>query len=462
MIDVKKFLEISRDIVEQQIKDRSTDAICEIDSVNEDGTLNVFILPDRQTILKNIINESRYSFKRGDNALLYKIHNRLSDSFIIAKFRPRQEDAGISKKEAQSIIDDAIDRYINTSKSGGEYISPTTSDLSIKVNNQTFNPINGNITLPDYAKIGAADNCSVLSKIQYLSENDLPDVLDVGTEYAITDLISYEDLNSDLQYKISSEEIVDITLKKQYNNTTSDRTYGAIDSEKLAILNNNSKARISLSYSDIGGILLSKTRTDQNGTYYTNTLSLMTYDGTIASFTLRLNLNTGIYWLISIPLMSRPDIMTEIDKVVIKKVSITTSLTSGTLSEEELTTLTDNEQNYISLNGDNYYLSKSSDDSLKYTNVNEENRSLNTISVTTANGAWNLTSTLLATQAESQCVFAYNGATLFPVVGQINKIYIDTSENVMYRYDTDTSKYVIIGQNPNNITQIKGTYPLLG
>ena len=258
------------------------------------------------------------------------------------------------------------------------------------------------------------------------------------------------------------EEIVDLTLRKQYNNITSERTYGTLDSDKLKILNNNSKAKISLSYSDVGGILLSRTRTDQNGAYYTNTLSLMTYDGTIASFALRLNINTGTYWLISIPLMSRPDIMTEIDKVVIKKVSITTELTSGTLSEEELTTLTDNEQNYISLNGDNYYLSKSSDDSLKYTNVNEENKSLNTISVTTANGAWNLTSTLLATQAESQCVFAYNGATLFPVVGQINKIYIDTSENVMYRYDTDASKYVIIGQNPNNITQIKGTYPLLG
>lgn len=258
------------------------------------------------------------------------------------------------------------------------------------------------------------------------------------------------------------EEIVDLTLRKQYNNITSERTYGILDGDKLEILNNNSKAKISLSYSDIGGILLSRTRTDQNGAYYTNTLSLMTYDGTIASFALRLNINTGAYWLISIPLMSRPDIMTEIDKVVIKKVSITTALTSGTLSEEELTTLTNNEQNYISLNGDNYYLSKSSDDSLKYTNVNEENKSLNTISVTTSNGDWNLTSTLLATQAESQCVFAYNGATLFPVVGQINKIYIDTSENVMYRYDTDTSKYVIIGQNPNNITQIKGTYPLLG
>ena len=98
MIDAKNFLGITREIIEQQIRDRSTDAVCEIESVNEDGTLNVFILPDKETILKNIINESRYNFKRGDNALLYKIHNRLSDSFVIAKFRPKQEDARISGK----------------------------------------------------------------------------------------------------------------------------------------------------------------------------------------------------------------------------------------------------------------------------------------------------------------------------------------------------------------------------
>lgn len=118
MLDAKDFLSVTRDIIEQQIKDRSTDAVCEIESVNEDGTLNVFVLPDKQTILKNIINESRYNFKRGDSALLYKIHNRLSDSFVIAKFRPRQEDTGISKKAVQNLIDNALQNYQGGSSGG--------------------------------------------------------------------------------------------------------------------------------------------------------------------------------------------------------------------------------------------------------------------------------------------------------------------------------------------------------
>lgn len=92
MIDAKSFLTVMRKMVEQQTDTMSSDAVCEIESVNEDGTLNVYILPDRTAVVRNIINESRYNFKRGDNALLYKIHNQLSDSFVIAKFRPSLTD----------------------------------------------------------------------------------------------------------------------------------------------------------------------------------------------------------------------------------------------------------------------------------------------------------------------------------------------------------------------------------
>ena len=129
MMDAKDFLNVTRDIIEQQIRDRSTDAICEIESVNEDGTLNIFVLPDKQTILKNIINESRYNFKRGDNALLYKIHNRLSDSFVVAKFRPKQEDAGISEKSVQNLIDNALQNYQGGS-GGGTQGSPGPTGAS--------------------------------------------------------------------------------------------------------------------------------------------------------------------------------------------------------------------------------------------------------------------------------------------------------------------------------------------
>lgn len=264
MIDAKDFLSVTRDIIEQQIRDRSTDAVCEIESVNEDGTLNVFVLPDKQTILKNIINESRYNFKRGDNALLYKIHNRLSDSFVVAKFRPKQEDAGISEKSVQNLIDNALQNYQGGSGGGisggiqgppgpqgaqGEVgptgptgaagedgsVGPTGSTgptgpvgstgatgatgavgptgekgekgdpgltTKVTVNGITYTQVDGNITLPDYAKIGTTETNQVLSKIEYLTEADIPTNPDETYEYAITDLIGYEDLDANLQEQI--------------------------------------------------------------------------------------------------------------------------------------------------------------------------------------------------------------------------------------------------------------------
>ena len=221
MIDAKDFLSVTRDIIEQQIRDRSTDAVCEIESVNEDGTLNVFILPDKQTILKNIINESRYNFKRGDNALLYKIHNRLSDSFVVAKFRPKQEDAGISEKSVQNLIDNALQNYQGGSGGGtggiqgppgpqgiqGE-MGPTGPKgdpgltTKVTVNEVTYTQSDGNISLPDYARIGTTETNQVLSKIEYLAEKDIPTNPDETYEYAITDLIGYEDLDSNLQEQI--------------------------------------------------------------------------------------------------------------------------------------------------------------------------------------------------------------------------------------------------------------------
>ncbi len=264
MMDAKDFLSVTRDIIEQQIRDRSTDAVCEIESVNEDGTLNVFILPDKETILKNIINESRYNFKRGDNALLYKIHNRLSDSFVVAKFRPKQEDAGISEKSVQNLIDNALQNYQGGSGGGvsggiqgppgpqgaqGEAgptgptgavgedgsVGPTGSTgptgpagstgetgatgavgptgekgekgdpgltTKVTVNGITYTQVDGNITLPDYAKIGTTAINQVLSKIEYLAEADIPTNPDETYEYAITDLIGYTDLDANLQEQI--------------------------------------------------------------------------------------------------------------------------------------------------------------------------------------------------------------------------------------------------------------------
>ena len=265
-INPKGFVQIAREIVDQQNANRSNDAVCEIESVNEDGTLNVYVLPDRTNVITNIINESRYNFRKGDNALLYLIRNRLSDSFVVAKFRPRELDDNASERRILQIVKnatntsstsadgliagpvgptgadgaigptgaqgptgpagkDGIDGTVGPTGQTGPVgptgaTGPTGADgaigptgaqgptgpagltTKITVNGVVYEQLEGNITLPDYAKIGTVDTDGVLSKIEYVAESDIPTTPDTTYEYAITDFIGYNDLDSSLQEQI--------------------------------------------------------------------------------------------------------------------------------------------------------------------------------------------------------------------------------------------------------------------
>lgn len=92
--DAAGLVDIIRDIVDQKLNERDQTVTCMVESVNENGTLNVFVLPDMQTVVSNIINESRYDFKPGDYALLYLIKGRASNSFVVCKYNPKQRDEG--------------------------------------------------------------------------------------------------------------------------------------------------------------------------------------------------------------------------------------------------------------------------------------------------------------------------------------------------------------------------------
>lgn len=56
----------------------------------------------------------------------------------------------------------------------------------------------------DAPKIGTADADNELKKIEYTEESAIPPTPNVGTEYACTDFIGYNDLDSNLQEKIDS------------------------------------------------------------------------------------------------------------------------------------------------------------------------------------------------------------------------------------------------------------------
>ena len=93
------FLNIIRSLIKEEQQKQDRTEICQIDSVNEDGTLNIKMLSDFDQIrvIPNVQNQSIYEFNSGDFAIIYLIQNQLSNSFIIAKCQPKQSDLRTSK-----------------------------------------------------------------------------------------------------------------------------------------------------------------------------------------------------------------------------------------------------------------------------------------------------------------------------------------------------------------------------
>jgi len=83
--DAATFLSLIRSIVQEQLTGMDSTTVCIVERVNNDGTLNIYIPPDMNNFITGVINASKFSFRRGDAAILYKIQNQLSNSFIIMR-----------------------------------------------------------------------------------------------------------------------------------------------------------------------------------------------------------------------------------------------------------------------------------------------------------------------------------------------------------------------------------------
>ena len=81
----EQLINLIRELVKEETRGIDRSVICEVDSVNSDGTVNIKLLSDESTILYNIPNGSGYSFESGDHAVLYKIGNALNNAFIFNK-----------------------------------------------------------------------------------------------------------------------------------------------------------------------------------------------------------------------------------------------------------------------------------------------------------------------------------------------------------------------------------------
>ena len=85
---VSELVDIIRDIVRQELSGLDQTVLCKIKKKNSEDHYDVTIVPDDKTIVKNVVNMTKFELKEGDYVYVYKINNQLSNSFICYKVTP--------------------------------------------------------------------------------------------------------------------------------------------------------------------------------------------------------------------------------------------------------------------------------------------------------------------------------------------------------------------------------------
>ena len=133
----KELLDVIKQVIGDIISKQDSTCFVEIDSVNVDNTLNVYIWPDRNTLYINVPNNTLYSFSKGDIGILYKINNQINNSFIISKIRNNDTIndfrvvTGINGKTGSIGIDKQIAEQIVST--GGGVVNLTNTDDTLEI-----------------------------------------------------------------------------------------------------------------------------------------------------------------------------------------------------------------------------------------------------------------------------------------------------------------------------------------
>lgn len=87
--NAEQLVDLIREIVREEVRKQDNTVPCIVNSVNEDNTVDLCILPDLDTVIKQIPNPNRIDCCEGDTVLLYKVRNQINNSFIIINYNRR-------------------------------------------------------------------------------------------------------------------------------------------------------------------------------------------------------------------------------------------------------------------------------------------------------------------------------------------------------------------------------------
>ena len=87
-----KMVDVIRDIIQQELSKLDSTVLCEVVTKVDANHYNIYILPDRENIIYNVPNMTKFNFTPGEYCYVYKIQNNLANSFICCKVAPGTEE----------------------------------------------------------------------------------------------------------------------------------------------------------------------------------------------------------------------------------------------------------------------------------------------------------------------------------------------------------------------------------
>lgn len=233
-----KLVDLIREISKDSSADIDRSIICYVDDVNADGTLNIKLPSDIDNIIKNVPNNSPYTFKSGDYALLYKIGNKLNNSFVLTKVTKSPPDIKRSNDSDQNII--VTNNYSGGGGSGGGtsvYVAGVEQDR-IDFSSDPQTQISGK--QPTITGGASTITSSNLSANFVLASNDLGKV--VVSNISTTELEYLDGVTSNIQdqldTKANSSSLANVATSGSYNDLVDTPTIPTVNNGTLTIQRN--------------------------------------------------------------------------------------------------------------------------------------------------------------------------------------------------------------------------------
>ena len=233
-----KLVDLIREISKDSSSDIDRSIICYVEDVNADGTLNIKLPSDIDNVIKNVPNNSPYTFESGDYALLYKIGNKLNNSFVLTKVTKSPPDIKRSNDSDQNII--VTNNYSGGGGGGGGtsvYVAGVEQDR-VDFSSDPQTQISGK--QPTITGGASTITSSNLSANFVLTSNDLGKV--VVSNISTTELEYLDGVTSNIQdqldIKANSSSLANVATSGSYNDLVNTPTIPTVNNGTLTIQRN--------------------------------------------------------------------------------------------------------------------------------------------------------------------------------------------------------------------------------